>query len=547
MLHLILHFDINETILIGDDAGGDTFEQCINKIIAKSAFVKVPSTTTTTTNSNGESLRKTSENAPLSQEQRKYTLKVVPTHWLDGSPIRKSEVDETNSDTPASFPRGIKSSPQLWTQWEWPNNACPYYRTSFKKRSDRFIQEDGLIYKSYYQIIYKKLHPNRWNKTNAGKRIDQGDAAFTTGAVNESCATDAEIIHNNDKTQRTMAQMLPAFFNTLISLQEWCHHQSSSSVHQHPSPLMQNITIVLRTFGTDLPLVMNAIQRFVHGQHPDYPNVPHLHGSFYIPSNGTVRGRWIQKVNGACASRFDIDQITEISKIHQYEYELLDGNNNVIVSGDENVVQWLHALHIDDKRSVNTVNEQSDNNTERFGNASQSYDNLKQQQQQPIITICGIQDDYEHWSKHNCVPWAGKPIWKLLTKDGISSHPHTHYHHVLFDDNMYVATFSLVFSLPTYRASSFFLSTNRHNLEHDSIACVREEVKAAGDGQSNGVSSSMTFRTLSGRETLQEQGRHIIRVPTIEPIFNPRWFIEQIESMLLLLQREQVIPETILH
>ena len=36
----MLHFDINETILIGDEAGGDTVDDCLNKIIAKSAFVQ---------------------------------------------------------------------------------------------------------------------------------------------------------------------------------------------------------------------------------------------------------------------------------------------------------------------------------------------------------------------------------------------------------------------------------------------------------------------------------------------------------------------------
>lgn len=61
---------------------------------------------------------------------------------------------------------------------------------------------------------------------------------------------------------------------------------------------------------------------------------------------------------------------------------------------------------------------------------------------------------------------------------------------------------------------------SRHNLEHNSIACVREEVKPLG------------FRTLSGMETLQEQGIHLIRVPTIEPILNRQWFIEQIKSIV---------------
>lgn len=37
---LVLHFDVNETIMIGDEAGGDTFTDSLNKIIGKSALVK---------------------------------------------------------------------------------------------------------------------------------------------------------------------------------------------------------------------------------------------------------------------------------------------------------------------------------------------------------------------------------------------------------------------------------------------------------------------------------------------------------------------------
>ena len=36
---LVLHFDVNETILLGDVAGGDSFEDAINKCIAKSALI----------------------------------------------------------------------------------------------------------------------------------------------------------------------------------------------------------------------------------------------------------------------------------------------------------------------------------------------------------------------------------------------------------------------------------------------------------------------------------------------------------------------------
>ena len=37
---LCLHYDINETILLGDPAGGDTYAESLHKILAKVAYVR---------------------------------------------------------------------------------------------------------------------------------------------------------------------------------------------------------------------------------------------------------------------------------------------------------------------------------------------------------------------------------------------------------------------------------------------------------------------------------------------------------------------------
>ena len=37
---LVLHFDLNETIMVTDAAGGDDFNACLNKMVAKSVFLK---------------------------------------------------------------------------------------------------------------------------------------------------------------------------------------------------------------------------------------------------------------------------------------------------------------------------------------------------------------------------------------------------------------------------------------------------------------------------------------------------------------------------
>lgn len=98
--HLVLHFDINETIMVGDPAGGDSWEQSLNKIIAKSAFVQVSGLNSKTKE---ELAGKGAGDGP------------TPTHWYDGTNIA------------ASAAAGIPPPP-LHTAWEWPEGAAPLYR-----------------------------------------------------------------------------------------------------------------------------------------------------------------------------------------------------------------------------------------------------------------------------------------------------------------------------------------------------------------------------------------------------------------------------------
>lgn len=124
--HLVVHFDINETILVGDEAGGDTRQDCLNKMLAKSAFVMA-------------------EKGKVSFEE---TSTVEPTYWWDGTPIadRNGVAD--------------KKIPPLYVGWEWPEGCCPYYRTAFKKKSKTFVEHDGSHYKSTFDEMESILKPH---------------------------------------------------------------------------------------------------------------------------------------------------------------------------------------------------------------------------------------------------------------------------------------------------------------------------------------------------------------------------------------------------
>ena len=335
---LILHVDINETIVIGDEAGGDTREESLNKILAKSAFVRIP------------------EHVDIASLDD--TSSLIPTHWWDGT-----EIDGNSKGT---------ETPPLYTGWQWPEGCMPYYRTAFKKRSKDFVSGHGRPFRSLYDEMERTLSFEGPNLPNV------------------------------------LSHMLPAMFRTLQVLSE----------RDEP------FRLVLRSFGSDIKEVAEAISLFVQGKHPDYPNF--RNDNLVATPADLVKGRW------------------NVSKNGDMSFQLWH-DGSIVASGDEQVLDWIQER-----------------------------------------TICGIQDDYNFWNLNNCEPWAGKPVWvPARTKN---------QYHLLFDDNI-------------------------HNLAHDSIASVRLQ-------SSNGES----FRTLSGAEIQQMQGLHLIRVPTLEPILNPEWFLLQIEK-----------------
>jgi len=156
--HLVLHFDINETLLVGDEAGGDTREDSLNKILAKSAFVKFNPAGGAISNS--------------------HTSSFEPTHWWNGDRI---ESTMSNNESP----------PPLYTGWQWPADCCPYYRTSFKSRSRNFVQHHGVIYKELYEEMKHLL---------------------------KSPITDSTDVSSDVITPGILSHMLPAFFETVVAL-----------------------------------------------------------------------------------------------------------------------------------------------------------------------------------------------------------------------------------------------------------------------------------------------------------------------------------------
>jgi hypothetical protein len=474
---LVLHFDINETILIGDEAGGDTVEDVMNKMLAKSAFVRIPDSPGNT--SKAESTAKNDDpDGDGDDDNSIETYSIVPTHWWDGTPILEGTCNCGWDDPPT--PRRHQRPPPLYTGWTWPPRSCPYYRTSFKSRAKTFVRRHGAPYRPLYEQLSRRLGLE--NSISCSANFGNGGGGGGISGVAED-----DDLRSHCPREQQQHVLLPALFVTLVEL----------SRRRVPH------TVVLRTFGTDLARVARKLVDFAEGRHPDHPGF--CDPRYALGPSRLYVGRWVRRDSRKEGSEDGKEKDYESNKKDDhdcYVYQLRklqphanagDGDEDdagavVVADGDEQVLELLH-----------------DDST----------------------TICGIQDDYEFWSAHRCRPWAGKPVWKLppsaTTADSTGSltvrgAELVTYHHILFDDNI-------------------------QNSSTDSIACVRVAIPTstfAGDASAATTPGAPRrpdrcaerYRTMTGTETLGEQGVHLIRVPTLEVVMKPTWFLEQVDRAI---------------
>eukprot|EP00927_Polykrikos_kofoidii_P055727 TRINITY_DN49941_c0_g1_i1.p1 TRINITY_DN49941_c0_g1~~TRINITY_DN49941_c0_g1_i1.p1 ORF type:complete len:384 (+),score=44.61 TRINITY_DN49941_c0_g1_i1:141-1292(+) len=114
---LFLHIDVNETILVGDPAAGESFEESLNKVIFKSAFVR--------------------------------RSRIGSLEWHDGSPL------DVGGRVQGAAP------PPLLCPWDPPFGALPVGRTKLQSFDKTFTADGspGCIYRPLYDELLKAL---RW-------------------------------------------------------------------------------------------------------------------------------------------------------------------------------------------------------------------------------------------------------------------------------------------------------------------------------------------------------------------------------------------------
>mmetsp|Transcript_18985 Transcript_18985/g.24615 ORF Transcript_18985/g.24615 Transcript_18985/m.24615 type:complete len:422 (-) Transcript_18985:100-1365(-) len=131
---LCLHLDVNETLILGDEAGGDTFAESLHKIIAKQAIIRCRS-----------------EKTEISVDEL-----LDNCTWNDGRSLRAT-MERKNDDI----------SPELFVGWHVPENYVRFYRTEpLKKAYAKRFCDEGSPGACYAPIQEKADMAMRWNEND---------------------------------------------------------------------------------------------------------------------------------------------------------------------------------------------------------------------------------------------------------------------------------------------------------------------------------------------------------------------------------------------
>ena len=136
---LILHFDVNETIMIGDPAGGDTFDDCLNKTLCKNAFIR----------------KRFPAPSPEEVGEGKALGRWGDWTWHDGSPL----------DPALRAAAGATAAPPILTAFEWPEGCVPMYTVkAFKKKFDRVVKKTRVVHYLGPSLLYVDITTNsQWS------------------------------------------------------------------------------------------------------------------------------------------------------------------------------------------------------------------------------------------------------------------------------------------------------------------------------------------------------------------------------------------------
>lgn len=411
--------------MVGDPAGNDSFEDSLNKIIAKNVLV----------------LERTQAEADrlnaLGYTHSKWS-------WADGSALdpkqrtaesmAESGADDTAepggpaADAGPSDGAGAKAArppPPLHTGWEDPPGSVTLYKVDELKdiwaggpqKPWRNFTADGSV-GSIFQPVFQQLKAEL-GVPEPAEPNDDDDEDESSSAWQAASSSVLQTLTRTSAEGYRHLFLLPAFFETL---------------HQLQVVQGRDIRLVIRTFGHDLPDVVAALNCFCNGLHPDFP--------LASPYARTELAKL--SIDGQAQPGTNRDSQIWCGRYHPAHLPPLPGPASTGGRGGPTASFRLQPFPVHTAGAggaagvaAGGAGEEGPEPEPEVGPRESDYKGeskavlMLQRGLDPsgMVSAQGIQDDYHYWKRNRYNPAAGKPMWVTRAD--------REFHHIFFDDNIH--------------------------------------------------------------------------------------------------------------
>ena len=259
---LVLHFDVNKTIVMTDGAQGAGAGCVVNMMLSECAWGRLEPGAEPPAAKKGETSSTSSSAADAADADATATTTSTTTAATTADAKKTPSDNDSIPPLPAPQVRWVAvgrlaadrplADPQLMTyrsfldSFALPSDASmPEAERERRRRARQDLKrrftdkgQPGAMFSSVHAAVVDELS----RAQAAACRDDDGNKKKCV----ERC------VHGHHLLRPTV---LPSFFNLLLHLQAQ----------------RRRFTLVLRSFGTDLPAVIDEINAFAEGRHPSYP------------------------------------------------------------------------------------------------------------------------------------------------------------------------------------------------------------------------------------------------------------------------------------
>ncbi|KNC85382.1 hypothetical protein SARC_02440 [Sphaeroforma arctica JP610] len=259
-VRLVLHFDVNKTIIMQDQAANKSVEDTVNDVLCDSTWgiIDVEPLVPTWT----ACLKHPSIKPPVIEGELIGSYKTfVDRYYLPYTPLRAGETKEEMIARHTKVRTKRRGMVSTFTSKGHPGEC---FRKFYRRLLDRLKIEQVVPLKKSEQFdeplrtfVHKETVVDNVEEDGNYDNAQPDSVADTLkGQRGSSAAIDENQVDKPFDTKYHF--LIPSFFELIL----------------HLTKVDRQFYLIFRTFGTELMNVLKALQDFCEGNHKDYPFVP---------------------------------------------------------------------------------------------------------------------------------------------------------------------------------------------------------------------------------------------------------------------------------